>query len=48
MTDFFRKHTLIAGTLLLTATGFASRILGFFTESFYPAPSALKDWGFIR
>lgn len=34
MTDFFRKHTLIAGTLLLTATGFASRILGFFYRIF--------------
>jgi len=30
MTDFFKKHTLLAGTMLLTATGLASRILGFF------------------
>lgn len=28
--DFFRKHTLIVGTLFLTAAGFLSRILGFF------------------
>lgn len=34
MTDFFKKHTLIAGTLLLTATGFISRILGFFYRIF--------------
>lgn len=34
MTDFFKKHTLITGTLLLTATGFATRILGFFYRIF--------------
>lgn len=34
MSDFLKKHTLIAGTLLLTATGFASRILGFFYRIF--------------
>lgn len=34
MTDFFRKHTLILGTLILTATGFLSRILGFFYRIF--------------
>ena len=34
MTDFFKKHTLIAGTLLLTAAGFLSRILGFFYRIF--------------
>lgn len=34
MTDFFRKHTLIAGTLLLTATGFAVRVMGFFYRIF--------------
>lgn len=34
MNDFLKKHTLIAGTLLLTATGFASRILGFFYRIF--------------
>ncbi len=34
MTDFFKKHTLIAGTLLLTATGFATRVLGFFYRIF--------------
>ena len=34
MTDFFRKHTLIFGTLFLTATGFLSRILGFFYRIF--------------
>lgn len=34
MIDFFRKHTLIAGTILLTATGFASRFLGFFYRIF--------------
>ncbi len=34
MTDFFRKHTLIAGTLLLTAAGFATRLLGFFYRIF--------------
>lgn len=34
MTDFFRRHTLIASTLLLTATGFATRLLGFFYRIF--------------
>lgn len=34
MTDFFRKHTLVFGTLLLTSTGFISRILGFFYRIF--------------
>ena len=34
MTDFFKKHTLITGTLLLTVTGFATRILGFFYRIF--------------
>ena len=34
MTNFFKKHTLITGTLLLTATGFATRILGFFYRIF--------------
>ncbi len=34
MTDFFKKHTLIAGTLLLTATGFITRVLGFFYRIF--------------
>lgn len=34
MKDFFRKHTLIAGTLLLTATGFLTRVLGFFYRIF--------------
>ncbi len=34
MTDFFKKHTLIAGTLLLTAAGFATRVLGFFYRIF--------------
>ncbi|MCI8453219.1 MAG: oligosaccharide flippase family protein [Lachnospiraceae bacterium] len=34
MIEFFRKHTLIAGTLLLTAAGFASRFLGFFYRIF--------------
>ncbi len=34
MTDFFKKHTLITGTLLLTATGFATRVLGFFYRIF--------------
>jgi len=34
MIDFFKKHTLIAGTLLLTATGFATRVLGFFYRIF--------------
>lgn len=34
MTDFFKKHTLITGTLLLTATGFATRVLGFFYRVF--------------
>jgi len=34
MTDFFKKHTLIASTLLLTATGFATRVLGFFYRIF--------------
>lgn len=34
MTDFFRKHTLVFGTLLLTVTGFLSRILGFFYRIF--------------
>ena len=34
MSDFFKKHTLIAGTLLLTATGFATRVLGFFYRIF--------------
>ncbi len=34
MTDFFKKHTLITGTLLLTATGFAVRVLGFFYRIF--------------
>lgn len=34
MTDFFKKHTLIAGTLLLTMTGFLTRFLGFFYRIF--------------
>ena len=34
MTDFFKKHTLIASTLLLTATGFATKLLGFFYRIF--------------
>lgn len=34
MSDFFKKHTLIASTLLLTATGFATRVLGFFYRIF--------------
>ena len=34
MTDFFKKHTLITGTLLLTATGFITRVLGFFYRIF--------------
>ncbi len=34
MTDFFKKHTLITGTLLLTLTGFATRVLGFFYRIF--------------
>lgn len=34
MNDFFKKHTLITGTLLLTATGFAVRVLGFFYRIF--------------
>lgn len=34
MTDFFKKHTLITGTLLLTLTGFLTRFLGFFYRIF--------------
>ena len=34
MSDFFRKHSMITGTLLLTAAGFAVRILGFFYRIF--------------
>lgn len=34
MTDFFKKHTLITGTLLLTATGLLTRVLGFFYRIF--------------
>ncbi|MCI8536362.1 MAG: polysaccharide biosynthesis protein [Hungatella sp.] len=34
MKEFFKKHTLITGTLLLTATGFATRVLGFFYRIF--------------
>lgn len=34
MSEFLKKHTLIAGTLLLTATGLASRVLGFFYRIF--------------
>lgn len=34
MTDFFKKHTLITGTLLLTITGFITRFLGFFYRIF--------------
>ncbi len=34
MSEFLKKHTLIAGTLLLTATGFITRILGFFYRIF--------------
>lgn len=34
MTNASRKHVLITGTLLLTATGFACRILGFFYRIF--------------
>lgn len=34
MNEFLKKHTLIAGTLLLTATGLASRVLGFFYRIF--------------
>ncbi len=34
MIDFFKKHTLITGTLLLTAAGFTARVLGFFYRIF--------------
>lgn len=34
MTEFFKKHTLITGTLLLTAAGFATKVLGFFYRIF--------------
>lgn len=34
MTDFFKKHTLITGALLLTMTGFLTRFLGFFYRIF--------------
>ena len=34
MTDFFKKHTLITGALVLTVTGFATRVLGFFYRIF--------------
>ena len=34
MSDYFKKHTLVTGTLLLTAAGFLSRILGFFYRIF--------------
>lgn len=34
MIDFIKKHTLIFGTLLLTATGLISRVLGFFYRIF--------------
>lgn len=34
MSDFTKKHTLITGTLLLTCTGFLTRILGFFYRIF--------------
>lgn len=34
MIDFFKKHTLITGTLLLTMTGFLTRFLGFFYRIF--------------
>ncbi|MEG0564965.1 MAG: polysaccharide biosynthesis protein [Hungatella sp.] len=34
MTDFFKKHTLITGALLLTMTGFFTRFLGFFYRIF--------------
>lgn len=34
MTDLKKHHALIAGTLLLTATGFLTRILGFFYRIF--------------
>lgn len=34
MSDFLKKHTLLAGAIALTAAGFASRILGFFYRIF--------------
>ena len=34
MSDYFKKHTLVTGALLLTAAGFLSRILGFFYRIF--------------
>ena len=34
MTEYFQKHTLIFGTLFLTAAGFLSRVLGFFYRIF--------------
>ncbi len=34
MTDFLKKNTLVASTLLLTITGFATRVLGFFYRIF--------------
>lgn len=34
ITGFFRKHTFITGTLLLTMTGFFTRVLGFFYRIF--------------
>ncbi|MGI5983689.1 MAG: oligosaccharide flippase family protein [Sakamotonia sp.] len=34
MHDYLKKHTLAAGALILTLTGFASRILGFFYRIF--------------
>ena len=30
MTDFFKKHPLIAGSFFLTLAGFVSRFIGFF------------------
>jgi len=37
MTDFFKKNTLIASTLLLTAAGFAARLPGDFLP-YIPVP----------
>ena len=34
MRDYLKNHTLAAGALLLTLTGIASRILGFFYRIF--------------
>ena len=42
-----QNHSLLLGTLTLTASGLAARFAGFFTGSICPESSPRRPWGFI-